>query len=179
MTVNRSPLPLRDPCPGLHRQESQRQQAHHEPSCVRGDHLPSPSFRHNWPVWQVYHIRTNVGLASKVPVNWGSRLRLDLGAYRKELDRNRTSRPECPNLGPLQTCREGGSDGKSYHRQFLNDPDRREYFVPVRWLQTVDIKNAINEIGLFGNQNTVCKPTTPKWRYTVDRLKKSFPDFDS
>lgn len=66
-----------------------------------------------------------------------------------------------------------------YHLQFLDDPDRCEYFVPVRWLQTVKIENAINEIGLFGNRNTVCRPTTPKWRHTVDHLKKSFPDFDS
>ena len=55
----------------------------------------------------------DVRCGSKVPVNWWNRLRLDLGAYRKELDRNRTSRPECPNLGPLQTWRGGGSDGKS------------------------------------------------------------------
>ena len=30
-------------------------------------------------------------------------------------------------------------------------------------------------IGMFGNQNTVCKPTTPKWRSTVERLKTHFP----
>jgi len=28
---------------------------------------------------------------------------------------------------------------------------------------------------MFGNQNTVCKPTTPKWRSTVERLKTHFP----
>lgn len=60
----------------------------------------------------------------------------------------------------------------TYHREFLDDPDRMEYFVPIRWLHTVPIEQAINEIGLFGNQNTVCKPTTPKWRTTVDRLKE-------
>lgn len=27
---------------------------------------------------------------------------------------------------------------------------------------------------MFGNQNTVCKPVTPKWRSTVDRLKQIF-----
>lgn len=27
---------------------------------------------------------------------------------------------------------------------------------------------------MFGNQNTVCKPVTPKWRWTVDRLKELF-----
>jgi hypothetical protein len=41
----------------------------------------------------------------------------------------------------------------------------------VRWLHTVDLDKAVNDIGLFGNQNTICRPTTPKWRTTVDRLK--------
>jgi hypothetical protein len=50
--------------------------------------------------------------------------------------------------------------------------------VPITWLQTVPIDKAINGVGLFGNQNTVCQPTTPKWRYTVDRLKKAFPNWD-
>jgi len=64
----------------------------------------------------------------------------------------------------------------SYHREFLDDPERCEYFVPVQWLQTVPLENAVYEIGLFGNQNTVCKPTTPKWRSTVERLKEKFPN---
>jgi hypothetical protein len=64
------------------------------------------------------------------------------------------------------------------HLQFADDPERCEYFVPVHWLDTVPIENAVQEIGLFGNQNTVCKPTTPKWRSTVERLKKKFPHFD-
>ncbi len=68
--------------------------------------------------------------------------------------------------------------GGSYHREFLHDPERCEYFVPVRWLQTVPLENAVDEIGLFGNQNTVCKPTTPRWRSTVERLKEKFPNFD-
>ena len=50
--------------------------------------------------------------------------------------------------------------------------DRSEYFVPVRWLHSVPLDQAVNEIGMFGNQNTVCKPTTPKWRTTVERLKE-------
>lgn len=68
--------------------------------------------------------------------------------------------------------------GGKYHREFLNDPERCEYFVPVKWLQKVPLENAVKETGLFGNQNTVCKPTTAKWRYTVGCLKKEFPDFD-
>ena len=63
-------------------------------------------------------------------------------------------------------------------RDFADDPERSEYFVPVDWLQTVDIDAGVQEVGMFGNQNTVCKPTTPKWRQTVERLKQRFPDFD-
>lgn len=65
-----------------------------------------------------------------------------------------------------------------YHRQFISDPDKCEKFVPVRWLQTVSLDHAFQEVGLFGSQHTVCKPTTPKWRYTVERLKKIFQDYD-
>lgn len=66
----------------------------------------------------------------------------------------------------------------SYHREFVNDPERCEYFVPVQWLQTVPLEGAVQEIGLFGNQNTVCKPTAAKWRSTVERLKEKFSNFN-
>ena len=63
-------------------------------------------------------------------------------------------------------------------QQFIDDPEKCEYFVPIQWLQTVPVSQAVQEIGMFGNQNTVCKPTTPKWRSTVERLKERFVDFD-
>lgn len=66
----------------------------------------------------------------------------------------------------------------NYHEEFKNDPERCEYFVPVKWLQTMPLSQAVQEIGMFGNQNTVCKPTTPKWRTTVERLKEKFPMYD-
>ncbi len=62
------------------------------------------------------------------------------------------------------------SDGPRY-RARSDNPDTAEYFVRVEWLDTVSLNEAINEVGLFGNQNTVCQPTTPKWRHTVERLK--------
>lgn len=62
--------------------------------------------------------------------------------------------------------------GGSYHREFVADPERMEYFLPVRWIHTVALSEAVDEIGLFGNQNTVCRPVTPKWRHTVERLKE-------
>lgn len=65
-----------------------------------------------------------------------------------------------------------------YHRKYADDPEKTEYFVPVDWLQTVPLDQAIQEVGMFGNQNTVCKPKTPKWRFTVNRLKQRFPNYD-
>lgn len=65
------------------------------------------------------------------------------------------------------------------HLDSSADDDNAEYLVPVRWLHTVDRANAFTEVGLFGNQNTVCKPTTPKWRHTVQRLKTIWSIHDS
>ena len=69
-------------------------------------------------------------------------------------------------------------DGPRY-RARSDNPETAEYFVRVGWLDTVDQAHAINELGLFGNQNTVCQPTTPKWRHTVERLKTRLGDWDS
>ena len=65
------------------------------------------------------------------------------------------------------------------YRQNANDPDKSEYFVPVKWLETRSELEAVNEVGFFGNQNTVCKPTTPKWRFTVEKLKRYFTQWDT
>jgi len=59
-----------------------------------------------------------------------------------------------------------------------DDPEKAEYFVRVVWLDTVPETKAAYEVGFFGNQNTVCQPTTPKWRHTVERLKTYFPNWD-
>jgi hypothetical protein len=68
-------------------------------------------------------------------------------------------------------------DAEQYKR-YADDPELSEYLVRVKWLDTVAVKNAVNEVGLFGNQNTVCEPTTPKWRHTVERLKTYFKKWD-
>ncbi|MCI8906268.1 MAG: nuclease [Enterobacter sp.] len=65
------------------------------------------------------------------------------------------------------------------YRQNADDPDKSEYFVPVKWLETRSELEAVNEVGFFGNQNTVCKPTTPKWRFTVEKLKRYFTQWDT
>jgi hypothetical protein len=62
-----------------------------------------------------------------------------------------------------------------YHRSQAANADETEYFVPVSWTDTVPFGARYSEPGLFGNQNSVCKPTAQKWRHTVDRLKERFP----
>jgi len=54
------------------------------------------------------------------------------------------------------------------------DDDHAEHIVPVQWNKTVDRAHAVSESGLFGNQNTVCKPKTPKWNHTANRLKQAW-----
>jgi hypothetical protein len=80
--------------------------------------------------------------------------------------------------GKEQLAAEGLS-GAEYHRRYMNDLEKMEYFVPVEWAQTVPLTSAVNEIGLFGNQNTACAPKKPKWTHTIERLKRAFPKFDS
>lgn len=65
------------------------------------------------------------------------------------------------------------------YRDNSGDPDKSEYFVSVKWLETRSEQDAVNELGFFGNQNTVCKPTTPKWRHTVERLKNHFRNWNT
>ncbi len=52
-----------------------------------------------------------------------------------------------------------------------DDPANAEYLVPVRWDKAVGKAEAVKELGFFGNQNTVCRPLTAKWRHTVTRLR--------
>lgn len=85
--------------------------------------------------------------------------------------------------GPRQVADEFQIDGrpaldvlKAKHHRDEVDPERREYFVPVQWLHTVGLDEAVP--GMFGNQNTVCRPRVPKWRTTVEELKAAFAEVD-
>lgn len=55
-----------------------------------------------------------------------------------------------------------------------SDEDKASYFVPVKWLATKPLNQAISQVGFFGNQNSVCKPRTSKWPFTVETLAKVF-----
>jgi dCTP deaminase len=52
--------------------------------------------------------------------------------------------------------------------------DDQEYFVKVQWIKTFSRAEAYDELGFFGNQNSVCKPTASRWRSTVEHLKDKF-----
>ncbi|RBO79595.1 endonuclease NucS domain-containing protein [Marinomonas aquiplantarum] len=61
----------------------------------------------------------------------------------------------------------------TYRLEQEHGEEKAEFFVPVEWLCSVkSTEQAVNEIGLFGNQNTVARPRSSKWEHTVARLKQ-------
>jgi hypothetical protein len=58
-----------------------------------------------------------------------------------------------------------------YHKKYFENEDKMEYIAKVKWEKAFPIDKTVSEVGFFGNQNTVCKPTTAKWNHTVGRLK--------
>lgn len=71
--------------------------------------------------------------------------------------------------GSSKTMTEMQMDGDYSYMQ--DDEELAEYVVKINWIKTISEKSAVKETGFFGNQNTVCRPTTEKWNYTVSRLK--------
>ncbi len=65
----------------------------------------------------------------------------------------------------------------THHVDYIDDPERMENFVPMEWLQTVPVDRAVWEVGFFANTNSVCQPTAPRWRHTIERLKVRFPSY--
>jgi len=63
---------------------------------------------------------------------------------------------------------------KDYLIRYAGDEEKAEYFVKVKWLRDFSIKHAVSELGFFGNQNSVCKPRSSKWLFTVDTLKRKW-----
>jgi Endonuclease NucS len=63
---------------------------------------------------------------------------------------------------------------EDYLKKYANDVENAEYFVRVKWLKSFPIKQAVKQIGFFGNQNSVCKPVVSSWVFTVDTLKKKW-----
>jgi hypothetical protein len=56
------------------------------------------------------------------------------------------------------------------HAEVEND-DNSEYIVPVSWIKTLPLAQAIHKKGLFGNQNSACKL---RQEFTLDHLYHAF-----
>ncbi len=82
-----------------------------------------------------------------------------------------TSNGECLALDVLKKG--------SYHREYVDDSSKCEYFVAVKWLQSFSLTQAVKEVGMFGNQNSVCRPRTLKWQTTIELLKTRFSSYDA
>lgn len=67
----------------------------------------------------------------------------------------------------------------TYHKEYVDDPDHCEYFVPIQWLEIRSPNDAVQETGLFGLQHSICRPTSSKWITTIERLKEKFSNYNS
>lgn len=59
-----------------------------------------------------------------------------------------------------------------------DDPELAGYFVRVEWLDTVPAAEATWELSFFANTNSVGRPRAEEWRYTVEKLKGRFLNWD-
>ncbi len=82
--------------------------------------------------------------------------------------------PIASSFGRIRGRSASSVPGADYRRAFADDIEKSEYVVPVDWIESVPLSEAINDVGMFGNQNTVCAPKTPSWRTTVQTLKSRF-----
>lgn len=62
----------------------------------------------------------------------------------------------------------------SYKNPERPGEETREFLVSVNWLATVPTTSAIDELGMFGSQHSVCQPRTDKWQWTIERLRLAF-----
>ena len=62
---------------------------------------------------------------------------------------------------------------------FEEDPDRWKYIVPVRWLQTVPLEQAVHRTGHVRQSEHRRRARRRRaWRTTVEQLKDAFPAWD-
>ena len=69
---------------------------------------------------------------------------------------------------PITEAKEGGY----LKAENPADVGYNQYFVGIEWIKAVDIGQAVKEPGFFSNPNTVCEPTSEKWQFTTDFLKR-------
>ncbi len=60
---------------------------------------------------------------------------------------------------------------------YFDDPELAEWFLPVRWLDTVEEDSLVWETGFFAHEYVVLQPRAARWQHTLDRLKQVFPNW--
>ncbi len=58
-----------------------------------------------------------------------------------------------PKTGYVGVAEVSGPDvaKADYHKRFADDEENSEYMVPVEWIVSVPAKDAVSEVGFFGN----------------------------
>jgi hypothetical protein len=77
---------------------------------------------------------------------------------------------EVENDGEMAPILEAPLDAEAMDEN-VDDPEKCEYVVGVEWFDTRDIEDAVDEKGLFANQNTACKMRN---QFTIRRLTEVF-----
>jgi hypothetical protein len=80
--------------------------------------------------------------------------------------------------GKLRPIMEVVESPEGYHSQFIRNREKCEYFVPVHWLETKVLEEAVAGPDLYAIPNIVCRPKTAKWRRTLKQLKNEFPSYN-
>lgn len=73
--------------------------------------------------------------------------------------------------GITQPFRSLSLQGEYLHSPGGGDVDSAEYIVPVRWIDTVALEDAVWRPGMFANQNSACKLRN---QFTIDELTREF-----
>lgn len=87
----------------------------------------------------------------------------------REIKDFRVTLPDGKEVSLLQAPLKSPGIGKN-----ADNPELSEHIVKVRWIKAVPFGQAVSERGFFGNQNTVARPVTAKWNYTIQILKDRF-----
>jgi hypothetical protein len=58
--------------------------------------------------------------------------------------------------------------------EYFDDPELAEWFLPIRWLDTVDEDHLFWEDGLFAHERVVLQPPGERWWRTLERLRTVF-----
>ena len=77
---------------------------------------------------------------------------------------------EVENDGEITPILEAPLDAEAMDEN-VDDLEKCEYVVGVEWFDTRDIEDAVDEKGLFANQNTACKMRN---QFTIRRLTEAF-----